>query len=163
MLRIAALACAGLLCATTTWAATITTNSLNSPETFDFSSIPSQFSAGPIDFSIGDVTATYTADSSNSVVGFTSGYGLNSNGNWTSARNGYVGTNSGTLGVRFDFDTLLSGVGGLVNYAPGSGSDAILEIFGSGGQLLESFNLVSDAPISTSVDDDGAFRGFSRN
>ena len=67
--------------------------------------------------------------------------------------------------MNFVFDKAISGIGGLVNYGIyNSGSQAVMRIYGAGDVLLETFDLVADASISTPARANlGEFRGFSRN
>ncbi len=97
-----------------------------------------------------------------SVIG-NGGYGLNANGNWTSARQGYTGLNteSGAMTYRFN-DAPVSGVGGFVNYATEEGQ-AIIEVLDQNGVVLESYDVTDSAPISTpGANDAGAFLGIWR-
>ena len=144
-------------------AATVTTNSFTNTSTYDFSTGPSVFSAGPLVRAIGGQNLTFTSTSSRSVFDRDGWYGLVNNGQWTSARNGYAGLNEEVGTMTFTFDTLVGSVGGFVNYARYLNvPNAILNIYGVGNTLLETFDLTASAPIVTSGDDGGAFRGFQR-
>jgi len=145
-------------------AATVTANSFTNTSTYDFSTGPSVTGAGPVVRAIGGQNLTFTSTSSRSIIDYTSTYGLASNGTWTSARNGYAGLNHDTATMTFTFDNLVGSVGGFVNYARQSTSpNTVLKIFGAGSILLEAFDITAFAPITTSGNDDGAFRGFQRN
>ncbi|MHC4454189.1 MAG: hypothetical protein ACYSWS_05785, partial [Planctomycetota bacterium] len=95
-------------------------------------------------------------------------YGLVGNMLWTLARQGFVGLNTHDVGesMRFDFvDGAVCGVGGFVNYATPFEHYGNLEIeaLGNNDQILESWNITQDNPITSTKDDDGAFRGFLRD
>ena len=132
----------------------------------DFSEFsgPFLFTAGPVQ--IGDPAARdieWFSTASNSVIGNGS-YGLSTNGSWTSGRNGYTGlnTSSGSMTFRFN-DSPVAGVGGFMNYAPGTAATAIIEALDQAGEILESYDLIALAPISTPGGvDAGAFRGIVR-
>ena len=144
-------------------ASPVTTNSFVNAATYGFDAIAQPFTAGPETFAIGSNTGTYTSDYSNSVYGYDNGYGLDVNGNWFGL-GGYVGINSDSGTVRFDFANAVAAVGGYFNYAPFSYGDAILRIYGAGNTLVEVFNLTTDAPISTPyATNGGEFRGFQRD
>lgn len=89
-------------------------------------------------------------------------FGLNANGAWTFARNGYAALNSSTDLIVFTSATPVSAVGGFMNYSP-TYPNATIEVLGSGDVVLESYDLTSAAPISTSGNDQGAFRGIVRS
>jgi hypothetical protein len=75
-----------------------------------------------------------------------------------------VATNNGTGSLTFDLGGLFAFVGGFMNYAPGDGTDAtITAIAADGTTVLETYDLVTTAPISTSGGSNaGAFRGIAR-
>jgi hypothetical protein len=90
-----------------------------------------------------------------SVVGQGS-YGLASNGSFGGSAV-YIGVDSGT-----GFDTIMFSHAqtqfyGFWNYAPGVGSDATISTLDSLGNVLQSFDLVTLAPISTP----GGFNQFA--
>jgi len=102
-------------------------------------------------------------DSGCAVIG-NGDYGLDTNGEWDSGRNGYIGSNTPEAPMmRIDFnDEEICAVGGFVNYAPGFG-DVMITALDSGNGVLETFNILSDAPISTpGALNDGEFRGIVR-
>ena len=147
------------------YAAPITSNTLINTYTYDFSQGPSYYGKGPVTRAIGPVSMTWTA-SPGSVFDYTASFYLGGNGLWGSGRGGYAGVNNFDT-MSFLFDKGISGVGGLVNYGIPSSSSSpnlpILNIYGVGGALLETLNLVSSAPVSTPGQADrGAFRGFQR-
>lgn len=88
-------------------------------------------------------------------------YGLTTNGNWTNF--GFLGlfTNESTLTI--DLGASYGSVGAFLNYS-GVRPIARLIALDSNLSLLESYNLVTDAPIVTpNGSNDGAFRGISRS
>jgi len=162
----------------------IDANDIPAPsQTVDFSQFTGDFSADCPDFfaqdfcftdgpiQVGDLVfedIIWSSTSANSVIG-NGFYGLSGgddNGNWTPARNGYVGINTGsdTVIMRFDFnDGAVCAVGGFVNYARGDGDPFVMKALDNGNAVLESFDVSNDAPIITpGASDDGAFRGFVR-
>ena len=106
----------------------------------------------------------FTVAGSSGVFYGTGTYGLSTNGCWgCSGSFSYVSTNSMTASITFDLGGLFGFVGGFMNYAPGSGSDAtITALAADGTTVLDSYDLVSAAPISTPGGyNAGAFRGIS--
>ncbi len=122
----------------------IDANDIPAPsQTVDFSQFTGDFSADCPDIFLQDFCFTdgpiqagdlvfediiWSSTSANSVIGngFYGLSGVDDNGNWTPARNGYVGTNAGsdTVIMRFDFnDGAVCAVGGFVNYARGTRED----------------------------------------
>jgi len=82
-----------------------------------------------------------------SVVG-QGGYGLGANGSFGGSAV-YIGVDSGT-----GFDTIMFSAPqtqfyGFWNYAPNVGADATISTLDSGGNVLQSFDLTTLAPIST--------------
>jgi hypothetical protein len=142
--------------------------SLGSSTVIDFSQFDSfLFTAGPVQ--IGSLVGSdvrWESTSGNSVLG-DGGYGLGSNGFWDAGRDGFSGTNSDTAVMTYRFlDGPVAGVGGFVNYtiAPDGPSNAIISVLDANDVVLESYNIVALAPISTpSALNDGAFRGILRN
>jgi hypothetical protein len=89
------------------------------------------------------------------------GYGLLSNGSWSMS---WIATNNGNGSITVDLGATYGLVGAFMNYSPGDGSDAtIAALAADGTTVLESYDLVTAAPISTPGGvDAGAFRGISR-
>ena len=77
---------------------------------------------------------TWTAEYINSVFGYTGGYGFAANGFWNGLT--MMGTNNSFLSMAVTFDSPVSGVGGFVNYAPGTGLPQLSAY--NGEILLES-------------------------
>jgi len=89
-------------------------------------------------------------------------YGLGANGSWSSFS--WVATNNGSGSITFNLGGSFGLVGAFLNYAPNNGSDATIEALAANGTtVLESYDLVTLAPISTPGGvNAGAFRGISR-
>ncbi len=160
-----ALVCAGF--GSNTWADLVTSaNEIPGAQVIDFSefNVSFNYTAGPVQIGnpvVRDIEwfSTY----SSSVIG-SGGYGLGDNGSWTSGRTGYTGVNtdSGAMTYRFN-DGPVAAVGGFVNYAPQYTPNALIEALDQNGDVLESWDLVALAPISTpDGTDEGAFRGIVR-
>ena len=107
------------------------------------------------------VTYTGTSGTDGSSV-YNNTFGLGGNGVWGDGRNGFVGNNDVTAFMQFMFEAgPVAGVGGFVNYAPSFFGEAIMEALDSQGNVIETFNVTADAPISTpGAENAGAFRGF---
>lgn len=106
-----------------------------------------------------------TASSPSSALYLYNGsWGLNSNGSWTSSRNGYMGIwpNNGPVRVTFG-NAPISGFAFFMNYVPNFGAPTVLSAYDAGGALLESFDVTNLAAISTPGGvDAGAVRGIQR-
>ena len=95
-------------------------------------------------------------------------YGLGDNGSWTSPGGSAtgVGTSYGFASyMRFTFDTPISAVGGFVNYCVSAGFtcngfSATMRVFDVDFNVLGAYDVDVDAPISTTANNDGAFRGI---
>jgi len=88
------------------------------------------------------------------------GWGLNDNGSWNTGRDGYVGINDSGV-TTFSFTDPVSQVGAFMNYSPLYA--CTISVLGNSGQVLESYDLSTAAPISTPGGvNAGAFRGISR-
>jgi hypothetical protein len=162
MNRAVSLSClivAGLASAST--ADLLTSNTLEAPAVIDFSQFPEPtfVDAG---VQIGDLVGEdvfVTALGDHRVGPMNHGLGLN--GTWT--RSGMLNNAhlDGFATITFN-DGPVSGVGGFVNYAPDFG-DYTIAALDSDGKVLESYNIVQDAPISTPGGlDAGVFRGIQR-
>lgn len=89
-------------------------------------------------------------------------WGLLGNGNWNSGMNGFLGIfpNNGPVRIRFN-DGPISGFGAFMNYPVSGFLPQTLSAFDSAGNLLETFDIGADAPISTPGGlNAGAFRGI---
>ena len=95
--------------------------------------------------------------------------GLSDNGQWDTGRNGFVSAFATTnLSHEFTFNGgLISEFGFVMNYGAFNGTaltSALIEAVDSSGVVLESFDVIADAMISTPGEvNTGAFRGISRN
>ena len=87
------------------------------------------------------------------------GFGLGTNGEWNSGRNGYVGNDDGAAFSRFTFSTPLSAIGGLSTTHPVSAAPSRslrTSQFGNartahrpgGGQALVGESMNADTPIA---------------
>ncbi len=96
-------------------------------------------------------------------------YGLgmeNGNGYWDVTRQGFSGLNAPEPNwMTYEFASPVAGVGGFVNYWPGDNpSSVVIEALAADGTVLESHDLLTEAPISTPGQvDAGAFRGIARS
>lgn len=120
------------------------------PETNDFT-------AGPTVF--GD-NITWTSTTSNSVFGYTGGYGFNDNGDWDGLPT-MAGLNASVGSMTFTLDNDVSAVGGIINWAKAGQSyqNASMSVFNSSNVLLETFSLMKGATNQVTPD---SFYGFSR-
>jgi hypothetical protein len=109
--------------------------------------------SGPITQAPGIV---WSSNNSNSVFGYTGGYGFAGNGYWD-GKPAMIGSNSSTATMEYSFANLLSGVGGLINYAPGFGDAATISIFDSQHTLLES------SVLNFATNGIGEFHGFQQS
>ena len=153
-------------------AALITTNSLASPTTVDFS----QFVASPVISGSGAIQIgglvgediEYSGNPDGGLYAFDGSWGLADNGSW-GARTGYIGQNNarpGEMIITFN-DGPVSGVGGFMNHCPSgldcTGAHLVISAFDIGDVLLESYDITLLANISTPGGfNEGAFRGISR-
>ncbi len=88
---------------------------------------------------------TYSSTSGSSLYGYTSTYGLASNGSWNGANGGYLGLNTSSGYMTITFDQAVSSFLAFVNYAPGYGL-AYLSAYDLDNQLIESMNLTFSTP-----------------
>ena len=112
--------------------------------------------AGPVSldgFTVTGLPNIYAADQD---------YGLNDNGNWDAFSQ--IATNNGDGSIIFDLGGNFGLVGAFMNYAiyQNDGfSDPTITALDASMTVLETHDLLTDAPISTpGGDNDGAFRGF---
>lgn len=151
-------------------AAPITSNAgLTGTTVVDFSQfVPGnefQGVTGPIQ--IGDLVGLdiVASSASTDIYLYDNSWGLIDNGNWESAgRAGYLGIWPGSGPVRIDFnDGPVAVVGFFMNYCPPDHTVSTISVFDSGDQLLEAFDVGTDAPISTPGGvNAGEFRGIQR-
>jgi hypothetical protein len=154
-------------------ASPILLNTLNSPTVIDFS----QFVASPLTHVAGPVQVGALVGEDVTVSGvpnsdlylFNDGWSFLDNGEWTSGMQGFVGANDARPGALvFSFlSGPVSEVGAFMNHCPnilcGPVTDLVISVFGVSNNLLESFNVTQNAPISTPGGvNAGAFLGFSR-
>jgi len=158
------------------------TNGFGSPISFGFADQPAgnSFGAGPqaVGASTGEsiVFTSSNADTDGGAVISAAAppdddseaeasrhYGLANNGTWETPFS-WAGVNSESDYIEFRFDSgMVSAVGAFMNYAPGFGTPRIAA-YDNQGQLLESYNLETAAPISTPDQSNGGdFRGILRH
>lgn len=110
------------------------------------------FTGGPVTVS---PDITWSSNNTSSVYGYNSGYGFGSNGVWNGLT--MVGSNSPTAIMTFTFANAVQGFGGFLNYAPGSGSPAVISTFDVNHNLIESTILSFQTGGATNS---GQFHGF---
>jgi hypothetical protein len=92
-------------------------------------------------------------------------FGFTNNGFWNNPTTGFplIGINSGTASFEIDLGALYTSAGVFMNYAsPIQGTDPTIEALDALGNVIESADLATLAPISTpSGVNAGAFRGFT--
>jgi hypothetical protein len=148
----------------------ITVNSFASPTVIDFSDQPARQAVyGPVQIGtlVGMDVTVESSSSSNGLYFNFSAWGLGLNGGWGIPRT-YVSLNDSADSMIFAFnDGPVSGVGGLMNYARGTGHidgtitlDLVISALDSSMGILESYNVTALADIITN---DGAFRGIQRS
>ena len=140
----------------------LTENTLDSPTVIDFSQFDMQVFVEE-GIQIGDLVGedVFVTAIGDHRVG-PMNHGLGDNGTW--ARSGLLNNDafSGVATIAFN-DGPVSGVGGLANYAPGFGNNYMIEALDADGNVLESYDIVVEAPISTPGGfDEGEFRGIQR-
>lgn len=86
-------------------------------------------------------------------------YYIGANGFWNQS---WIATNDGDGSITFNLGGAYSFVGGLMNYGPGTGSDATITALGLDGvTVIGTYDLATLAPISTPGATNGeAFRGI---
>jgi len=148
------------------FSALITVSTTGTVETFNSQAgMGYNFTAGPVLLPSGVIFTAGTAGT-NSGLGAVLGegsYGLVDNGSWEPPVV-FAGVDGPDNWMMFAFPSLVSAVSGFMNYCVGCGApDAILEVLDSGLNVLESYNLATDAPISTPfATNAGAWRGVVR-
>ncbi|MGV3710380.1 MAG: PEP-CTERM sorting domain-containing protein [Gemmatimonas sp.] len=162
-----ALAAATLLSASALPAQSLLTAEFAGTQATDFlSNCPEQgdycFTTGPAQVGTNGFSVTFSSPSDNAVYG-AGGYYLQTNGTWTTRP--LAGTNTGSDPLRLTFAVPVSRVGGFMNYAVFAsgqvdGDDPVLSAYDASDNLIASYNLHSLAPISTSGDNEGLFRGI---
>lgn len=118
------------------------------------------FGGGPLAVGANGFNVTYSASHTFAAYGrLNTGFG--SNGNWFT-RDG-VSTNSlsNENVVSLTFTTLLSHIGAFMNYEPNPSATPLLRAYNAMDELIASFALNVQAPISTpGVNDAALFRGI---
>ena len=129
------IAAAAIALATSFSAHAVSVTSLPGSVTLAFPAI-NAFGAGPHAVAPG---ITWSSASSNSVFGYTGGYGFAGNGSWSGLS--MIGSNDGSSTMRIDFADAVSGVGAFLNYAAGYGAPAVIAVYDSANALIESYTL----------------------
>jgi hypothetical protein len=121
------------------------------------------FGAGPQAFGPGITwTSSNAVNQGGSVFGYTGGYGFLSNGYWDSGFGPMAGLNDSfdaygvTDTMTFSFASPVFGVGGFLNYIPGS-TPTTIAVYDAGNNLIESYNL---SFTTSGGNNEGAFYGF---
>lgn len=107
---------------------------------------------------------TYSSSYSNSVFGYTGGYGLSENGSWNGGVGAYLGLNTGTGWSRITFDNPVASVLAFLNYAAlpdgrYDGDVASIAAYDVNDNLIDDFTL-SWATVGSNQ---GFDYGFSEN
>ena len=102
---------------------------------------------------------TWTSTEANSVFGYTGGYGLDGNGQWSDANGPYIGLNASYGSMTIAFDNNVSSVLALLNYAPVYYGTPSMSIYDAMNTLLESYNLNISTPHGFNS---GEYLGFSQ-
>src|SRR5271167_3441781 len=125
------------------------------------------FGPGPYTFGPGITwSSTNPFNGGGSVFGYNMGYSFGANGNWTGALGPMAGLNDSTDTdfatdtMTFSFATPVSGVGGFLNYVPGSSNPTIIAVYDSSMTLIEMSDL---SFTTTGGNDTGAFYGFQES
>jgi hypothetical protein len=122
------------------------------------------FGPGPQNFGPGITwSSTNSSNQGGSVFGYTGSYGFLGNGSWTGSLGPMAGLNDSkdfygvTDTMTFEFSTPIAGVGGFINYVPGSNNPTVISVYDSSNTLIETSMLT----FSTSGGDNtGLFYGF---
>ncbi|MGI4880149.1 MAG: PEPxxWA-CTERM sorting domain-containing protein [Janthinobacterium lividum] len=117
------------------------------------------FTFGPVNVGAGLTFTAAPGGGGNSGMGSVVGqgeYGLTSNGTFGGDAV-YIGVDSGTGYDTITFSTPQTQFYGFYNYSPGDGSDPTLSTLDAMGNVLQSFDLATLAPISTP----GGFNQFA--
>jgi len=141
------------LCAGTANASII--NSISGDETSHAFTNSGEFSGGPIS----ENGFTWTSTNNNSVYGYEGSYGLDQNGSWGAGLT-FVGLNTQTGSMTFNFDTSVSSVLAFLNYATTSYGFGSMSIYDAGDNLLESHDLSINTDSGSN--NEGEYWGFSR-
>ena len=111
-------------------------------------------------------SSTNASNQGGSVFGYTRSYAFSTNGIWDGALGPMAGLNDSqdfygvTDTMTFAFNSSIAGVGGLINYVPGSSNPTVIAIYDSRFTLLESYNLTF---LTSGAVNTRQFLGFLRN
>ena len=122
------------------------------------------FGPGPQNFGPGITwTSTNSTNQAGSVFGYTGRYSFLDNGSWTGSLGPMAGLNDSndaygvTDTMTFAFSTPIAGVGGFINYVPGSNNPTVISVYDSSNTLIETSMLTF---ITGGGDNTGSFYGF---
>lgn len=110
------------------------------------------YDVGPVAIAPG---ITWSAFDNNAQAGWTGPHGLGVNGSWDGPVPFYgleVGDGTTRISMTWAFDAPVSGVGGLINYAPRAGDldiTSVIQVLDNAFNILEYYDLTISAPIST--------------
>jgi hypothetical protein len=163
MKKLFLLAIALLVAGTLTARATVIVGSV---PVADRISIPAAnyYGGGPISWGNYTWSSTNTGNQGGSVFGYNQGYGFGSNGYWDSGVGPMVGVNDSfdTYGVTdtmtIAFTKPVNEFGDLFNYVPGGSTPTVIDVYGTSGNLIESYDLTF---LTNGSNDSGEWLAFS--
>lgn len=120
---------------------------------------------GPIQVGTSSANAVTLTANQNTVLG-AANFGVGLNGMWDQNKTGFVGLDGQFGSITFTFDNgPVRAVGAFLNYSPNVVDHSmILEALSSTGDVIEAYDLRTNAPISTRDGvNAGAFRGIVRD
>lgn len=121
------------------------------------------FGCAPQVFSGITWSSTNCTNQGGSVFGYTGGYGFGGNGSWDGSLGPMAGLNDSfdvygvTDTMTFMLSSPVAGIGGFLNYLPGSSHPTIIAVYDSSHTLIESFNLTFSTGGGNNT---GSFFGF---
>ena len=129
----------------------------------DFSQFSSGFTFTSSPVQVGGLVGediTYSSTSAFSVVG-SGDYDLAGNGQWDATLS-FAAINTPADAITFTFnDGPVAAVGAFMNYATDSFGDLTITAYNSSNVIIETYDVTTLAPISTSGTNEGAFRGIA--
>jgi len=146
-------------------ASLITVSTTGTVETFNSrTGVGYGFTMGPVALPSGVVFTAGNVSTNNpagAVLG-TGSYGLGANGTWSGPY--FAGVDGASNWMIFEFPSLVSAISALMNYVPDRGfPNPTIEALDSSFAVLEGYDLVASAPISTPGGfNAGAWRGIVR-
>jgi hypothetical protein len=118
------------------------------------------FGGGPLAVGANGFNVTYSASHGFASYGrLNTGFGAN--GNWYTRDGVSTNSRSNENVISLTFTTLLSHIGAFMNYEPNASATPLLRAYNAMDELIASFALDAQAPISTpGVQDAALFRGI---